>query len=96
MFGRFFHRVQIIVAGATPAASKMLEKRFSGRRCIHPDRTTHDFREGLASTFDLPQLFVGIEFQGDCLCCDARKIHEVQKPPSDTFQKNQVKLKECP
>lgn len=78
MLGRLFHRVQILAADATAAVVEIVEQGFPGRRSIHPDGTAHHFREGLASTLGVAELLVGIEFQGDCLCRHARKIHETR------------------
>ena len=79
-----FDCIQVLVAGATAAVPEICQQRLPGRRSIHPDGTTHDFGEGLACALGVAKLLVGIEFQGDGLCCHARKMHGMGESASAT------------
>lgn len=74
MLGCLFHRVEILVTGATAAVSEVVEQGFPCRRGILPDSTAHDFREGLASKLGVAEFRLGVEFQCDCLYGRAQKM----------------------
>ena len=61
MAERFIHAIQILEAYSTSSAQKITLERFSGSRGFHEGRPPHDFREGLAGSFLLPEFFVGIQ-----------------------------------